>query len=249
VQPKDVWNFLTATSQESADYKINRAVPMLFGVLFVSLLATAVTLLLPPLVLGQRLPANRSLRLFLVYFLCLGSGYIMIQVALIQRFVLLLGHPTYALTVIIFSMLISSGVGSLYSRRIVQGSAERLRIVLLLIVILVPVLGYFAGLATDLGPAWPLAAKMLLSVVLIAPLGFLMGIPFPTGLAALEEWEQAAVRWAWSMNAAASVFGSALAIFFAIYLGLYQSLVLGGLLYLVAAWVYRSTAEQAVKPT
>ncbi len=249
VQPKDVWNFLTATSQESADYKINRAVPMLFGVLFVSLLATVVTLLLPPLVLGQRLPANRSLRMFLLYFLCLGAGYIMIQVALIQRFVLLLGHPTYALTVIIFSMLISSGLGSLYSRRIVQGSAERLRIVLLLIVILVPVLGYFAGLATDLGPAWPLAAKMLLSVVLIAPLGFLMGIPFPTGLAALEEWEQAAVRWAWSMNAAASVFGSALAIFFAIYLGLYQSLVLGGLLYLLAAWVYRSTAEQAVKPT
>jgi hypothetical protein len=249
VQPKDVWNFLTATSQESADYKINRAVPMLFGVLFVSLLATAVTLLLPPLVLGQRLPANRSLRLFLVYFLCLGAGYIMIQVALIQRFVLLLGHPTYALTVIIFSMLISSGLGSLYSRRIVQGSAERLRIVLLLIVILVPVLGYFAGLATDLGPAWPVGVKMLLSVVLIAPLGFLLGIPFPTGLAALEEWEQAAVRWAWSMNAAASVFGSALAIFFAIYLGLYQSLVLGGLLYLVAAWVYRSTAEQAVRPT
>jgi hypothetical protein len=245
VQPRDIWNFLTVTSQESADYKINRAVPMLFGVLFVSVIATLVTLLLPPLVLGQRLPQNRRLRLFLLYFVCLGAGYIMIQVSLIQKFVLLLGHPTYALTVIIFSMLLSSGLGSFYSKRIVNNNSERLRIVLLLIVILVPVLGYFAGLISDVGPAWPLAVKMLITVLLIAPLGFLMGIPFPTGLATLEGWEKSAVRWGWSMNAASSVLGSAMAIFFAIYLGLYQTLVLGGLLYLVAAWIYRATAERA----
>jgi predicted membrane-bound spermidine synthase len=164
---------------------------------------------------------------------------------LIQKFVLLLGHPTYALTVIIFSMLISSGLGSFYSKRIVKNNPERLRIVLLLIVILVPVLGYFAGLVSDLGPAWPLAVKMLITVLVIAPLGFLMGIPFPTGLATLEGWDSSAVRWGWSMNAASSVLGSAMAIFFAIYLGLYQTLVLGGLLYLVAAWIYRSTAERA----
>ncbi|MBM3759610.1 MAG: hypothetical protein FJW36_05120 [Acidobacteria bacterium] len=245
VQPKDIWNFLFTDSKENADYKINRAVPMLFGVLLVSLVATLVTLLLPPLVLGQRLPQDRRLRLFLLYFVCLGAGYIMIQVSLIQKFVLLLGHPTYALTVIIFSMLISSGLGSFYSKRIVNNNAERLRIVLLLIVILVPVLGFFAGLVSDLGPAWPLPLKMAVSVLLIAPLGFLMGIPFPTGLGTLESWEKSAVRWGWSMNAASSVLGSALAIFFAIYLGLYQTLVLGGLLYLVAAWIYRSTYEQA----
>ncbi len=245
VQPRDIWNFLTAASQENADYKINRAVPMLFGVLFVSLIATVVTLVLPPLVLGQKLPSDRKLRVFLLYFVCLGAGYIMIQVSLIQKFVLLLGHPTYALTVIIFSMLLSSGMGSFYSKRIVNNSAERLRIVLLLIVILVPVLGYFAGLATDIGPAWPIPVKMLVTVALIVPLGFLMGIPFPTGLGTLEGWEKSAVRWGWSMNAASSVLGSAMAIFFAIYLGLYQTLVLGGLLYLAAAYIYRSTYEQA----
>ncbi|MBZ2183708.1 MAG: hypothetical protein K7J46_03280 [Bryobacter sp.] len=245
VQPRDIVSFVMAASQANADYKINRAVPMLFGVLFVSVIATVVTLLLPPLALGQRLPAGRSLKLFLLYFVCLGAGYIMIQVSLIQKFVLLLGHPTYALTVIIFSMLISSGLGSYFSKRIVNQNGERLRIVLLLIVILVPVLGYFAELVSGLGPAWPLAGKMLVTVMVIAPLGFLMGIPFPTGLAALEGWEKSAVRWGWSMNAAASVMGSAMAIFFAIYLGLYQTLVLGGLLYLLAAWIYRGTAERA----
>jgi MFS family permease len=245
VQPKDLIEYLRSATKESADFKINTAVPMLFGVLFVSLAATAVTLLLPPLLLKQALPANPKVRAYLLYFCCLGAGYIMIQVALIQKFVLLLGHPTYALTVIIFTMLLSSGLGSNFSKRIVQGSSERARLVLLAVVFLVPVLGYFAGLISSVGPAWPLPLKMMATVIIVAPLGFLMGIPFPTGLAALEIWESSAVRWAWSMNAASSVLGSALAIFLAIYLGLYQTLVVGGLLYLAAAWIYRSTAEKA----
>jgi hypothetical protein len=247
VQPRDVWTFLTQATKSSADYKINKAVPMLFSVLFVSLIATLVTLLMPPLLLKQSLPADPRLRGFLLYFVCLGAGYIMIQVSLIQKFVLLLGHPTYALTVIIFSMLVSSGLGSFFSKRLVGGNSDRLRIVLLLIVILVPVLGYFASLVSAVGVTWPLPLKMLSVVLLIAPLGFLMGIPFPSGLSTLEGWEKTAVRWAWSMNAASSVLGSAAAIFFAIYLGLYQTLVLGGLLYLVAAWIYRGTAERALK--
>ena len=63
---------------------------------------------------------------FLWYFLCLGAGYILIQVALIQKFVLLLGHPTYALTVIVFSMLVASGVGSYLSGRVIAGDDRRL---------------------------------------------------------------------------------------------------------------------------
>ena len=62
------------------------------------------------------------MRGFLLYFLCIGAGYILIEVALIQKFVLFLGHPTYALTVVIFSMLVSSGLGSYWSSRL--GAAE-----------------------------------------------------------------------------------------------------------------------------
>jgi hypothetical protein len=66
-----------------------------------------------------------------------------------------------------------------------------------------------------------------------------MGVPFPTGLAYLEKRQPAAVRWAWSLNAASSVMGSACAIFFALYLGLQQTLLLGGALYLAALLVVR----------
>ena len=234
VQPQDIWQFLKGPTV-AADYKINRALPLLFGSVAVSLLATAVILALPPLLLGTRLPAEKGVRRLLLYFLCIGAGYILIQVALIQKFVLFLGHPTYALTVIIFSMLISSGLGSFFSRRIVPGPGEgRLLGVLLAVSIAVSILSFAAAPISEFGVGWPLPLKMLITACLIAPAGFLMGMPFPTGLSRLEARYPHAVRWAWSLNAAASVLGSASAIFLAIYLGLRVTLLIGGGLYLGA---------------
>ena len=89
-------------------------------------MATLLILLLPPLVLGTRLPRQRGVLGFLLYFLFIGAGYILIEVGLIQKFVLFLGNPTYALTVVIFSMLVSSGLGSAVSRRLVGESEGRL---------------------------------------------------------------------------------------------------------------------------
>jgi hypothetical protein len=78
--------------------------------------------------------------------------------------------------------------------------------------------------------------KVLLSISLISPVGFAMGMPFPTGLTLLERVMPASVRWAWAINAASSVMGSAAAMFFAIYLGLQTTLVIGGLFYF-GAWI------------
>jgi hypothetical protein len=242
VQPRDLWNFLTAMNKDSADYKINRAVPMLFSLVGVSVLATLIILALPPLVLGTRLPREKGVLRFLMYFLCIGVGYILIQVALIQKFVLFLGNPTYALTVIIFSMLVSSGLGSYLSGRYVGSDDGKLMRVLALVTVLVSILAFSAAPITSALVGLPIAVKMLLTVVLIAPAGFCMGMPFPQGLARLEEAHKPSVRWAWSLNAASSVLGSAGAIFFAIYLGLRETLLLGGVLYLGALYVIKSTS-------
>ncbi len=244
VQPRDLIEFLRHANTESADYKINRAVPLLFGLLGVSLLATALILILPRLLLKSRLPTETGVFRFLLYFLFIGSGYILIQVALIQKFVLFLGHPTYALTVIIFSMLIASGLGSFWSRRIVGDSQQRLHLVLAGITILVIVLAFVASPVTMVGAGWPLPVKMLVTSMLIAPVAFLMGMPFPRGLARLEVWHNPSVRWAWSLNAASSVLGSAGAIFLAIYFGLRVTLIVGGCLYLCALAI---TALRGVK--
>ncbi|MGH9665828.1 MAG: hypothetical protein ACRD9L_15485 [Bryobacteraceae bacterium] len=234
VQPRDIWQFLRHANVNSEDYKINKAVPILFDLLIVSLLATALILMLPRLLLGSRLPKERGVMTFLWYFLFIGAGYILIQVALIQKFVLFLGHPTYALTVIIFSMLIASGVGSYCSRTLVAGSSARLRAVLFGVPVLVVVLAFTLSPLSESGVGLPLWLKIGITVAVIAPVAFLMGMPFPSGLSRLEQRHRPSVRWAWSLNAAASVLGSVMAIILAIYLGLRLTLVIGGSLYLCA---------------
>jgi uncharacterized membrane protein YedE/YeeE len=94
----------------------------------------------------------------------------------------------------------------------------------------------------------PLPVKVLMSAVLIAPLGFVMGMPFPTGLQRLEEWHAPSVRWAWSLNAAASVLGSVGALVCSIYLGLTQTLIIGGLLYVAALAVVERVRAGAPVP-
>jgi hypothetical protein len=188
VQPRDLWQFIRTASRESADYKaVNKAVPLLFGLMAVSLVATALILMLPPLVLGTRLPRHAGVLRFLLYFLFIGTGYILIEVGLIQKFVLFLGHPTYALTVVIFSLLTSSGLGSFASRKLLGRDEGRLIKALGCVALLASLLAVLvSGLLSAL--VWlPLPLKIAITVALLAPLGFVMGMPFPTGLRRLEE--------------------------------------------------------------
>ncbi len=248
VQPRDLWNFVRHASRRSADYKINRAVPLLVALFLVSVLATAVVLGLPRLLLGSHVPRDKSVLRFLWYFIFIGAGYILIQVALVQKFVLFLGHPTYALTVIVFSMLISSALGSYFSPRVLSDSEARWRRLLAAIAVIVALLAFAVSglLGTLVG--LPLGLKFALSAALIAPAAFLMGMPFPAGLRRLEELHSASVRWAWSLNAAASVLGSVSAIVLAIYLGLRETLLAGGAMYLCALAIVRSRARREGEP-
>ncbi len=255
VQPADLWSYLRTGDQRKADYKVNRAVPLLFAVMAVSILATALILLLPRALLGSALPKQKGIVTFLWYFLCLGAGYILVQVALIQKFVLLLGHPTYALTVIVFSMLVASGAGSYFSRRWIApsvpnssastGADSRLMVALAAIAILIAVLAFASAPLASLAAGWPSFAKMALTACSIAPAAFLMGMPFPSGLTRLEQRHPPSIRWAWSINAASSVLGSAGALMLAIYLGLRATMLIGAGLYLCALIIIALTRKSA----
>ena len=137
----------------------------------------------------------------------------------------------------IFSLLVSSGLGSNFSRAWIRGEDARLLRVLLGVVVLVSLLAVAVSIVLEAGVGWPLPVKVLLTVALIFPAGFAMGMPFPTGLERLEKWHSPSTRWAWSLNAASSVLGSVGALVSAIYLGLVQTLLVGGGLYLCALLV------------
>jgi len=180
----------------------------------------------------------------LLYFIAVGLGYILVEISLIQRFVLFLGHPTYALTVVVFLLLLSSGAGSVMARRWISDSG-RLRIFLAAIVavilINVVVLPWLLSAAVGL----PFLLKLVASAVILVPLGFLMGMPFPTGLKLLAAGGGSTVEWAWALNAAASVLGSVAAMVIAIHFGLTVTLVCAAVAYLLAAALVKT--RKAVK--
>jgi hypothetical protein len=225
-------------------YTAGHALPLLLGLAGIGILATAAVLTLPPFLFKAHLPIEKGVRSFIWYFVCLGAGYILIQVALTQKFTLLLGHPTYGLTVIVFSMLIFSAVGSFYSRRLIADASSRWSLVLIGITALAAALAFVAAPIAESSVGLPLPLKMLITVLLIAPIGFLMGVPFPAGLTRLESRYPHAVRWAWAVNAASGVLGLVGAIFLAIHLGLRLTLPIGGALYLVALVVARIESKQ-----
>ena len=237
-----------AGEEQGIDWKVNLGVAVLGMVLIISVVAVLVFLIVP---LTLRASARQQRPVRLLYFVAIGLGYILVEIAFIQRFVLFLGHPTYALTVVVFLLLLSSGAGSLLSRRwlreAVRGWLPLALIIaaLLLYVFILPgVLSALVGIS--------FVAKLLVSGALLIPLGFAMGMPFPTGLRALAgiaEAESAvaqnsasgnAVEWAWALNAAASVLGSVLAMVIAIQFGLNVTLACGALAYLLALALSRT---------
>jgi spermidine synthase len=230
------------------DWKVNLGVLVLLLVLVISAVAVMSFLVLP-LMLRSRAASQSPVPL--LYFIAVGLGYILVEIAFIQRFVLFLGHPTYALTVVIFLLMVSSGLGSLTSRRWLP-RAEMCWIPLLLVIatLLAYVLFLPGRLAALVGMAF--ASRLMISGVLLIPLGFLMGMPFPTGLRALapktaeqEETTENAIEWAWAMNAAASVLGSVLAMVIAIQFGLTVTLTCGAAAYLLALAVMPTLQRKA----
>ena len=125
---------------------------------------------------------------------------------------------------------------------------RRLAAALAGVAVLISALAFVAQPVTSFGVGWPLPVKIAVTAALIAPAAFLMGMPFPTGLTRLEARYPHAVRWAWALNAAASVLGSAGAIFLAIYIGLRATLLIGAFLYLCALAVAWLEAKPAVVP-
>jgi hypothetical protein len=220
--------------QQSMDRKVNLGVAVLAMLLLISVAAVLAFLVLPLLLERQRSSMPSSL----LYFVAVGLGYILVEVAFIQRFVLFLGHPTYALTVVVFLMLISSGAGSVLSKRWLS-DYRQVWGALAFVIGVVTTYVFVLPLVLERTVGAPFGAKLGISALLLAPLGLAMGIPFPTGLRAMADVSHSSahetlVEWAWAMNAAASVLGSVLSIVIAIEFGLNVTLVCGAMAYVVA---------------
>jgi hypothetical protein len=160
-----------------------------------------------------------------LYFALLGLAYLFVEIPLLQRFILFLGQPVIAFAIVLTALLLGSGVGSLL--------APRLPLLPSLGILVVAILAYplfLPGMfAIFLG--WPLAGRLAVAVLAVLPLGLLMGIPFPQGIAYLEQAAPRLIPWAWGINGCASVMAAILAAMGALTFGFSGVLVAGALAY------------------
>ena len=202
-----------------------------------------VLFILGPLAIGGGRPES-GWGGWLIYFGALGAGFMLLEVSLLQRFVLLLGHPVYSLTVTLFALLLGTGLGSFLSRRV---SVERVLGTGLLAIAGVVTTAIVAVMALpaiiDTAIVWPLPARIVLAAALMIPVGVLLGVPLPAGMRLLAARRPVLIPWGWGMNGAFSVVGATLAVFIAMNWGFSTTLFAAGAVYVLAAAVLGRTGR------
>ncbi len=167
------------------------------------------------------------------YFLCLGLGFLFVEIVLIERFTFFLSDPSTAFAVVLSAMLIASGAGSAFSSRFVPRPRAGIRLACGTTALATALLALALPRLLSLALPWPDAAKIALVVAISAPLGFCMGMPFPLALSTYRGTRSAFIPWAWSVNGALSVVATPLANILAVSAG--YSWVFGASLALYAA--------------
>lgn len=217
-------------------------VPVVFFLAF----ALSFLFIVLPLFLGQRRDKNQKIRgrqqaPWLAYFAALGLGFMFVEICLMQKFILFLGHPIYSVSLVIFSTLIFAGLGSRISLRIDPEASPRLKQILLILIGFLILYALLLPTILILFQGKPLLFRQVVAIIVISPLGLLMGMPFPLGIRLIGGRWPIGVPWAWCANGCASVLGSILPVIIALALGFQVVFFLAALIYgvgLLIVWKF-----------
>lgn len=229
--PTDEWPFffvLDKFGYQTPNYNV------LFLTLGSLLLFSMLLMIVPPLMLRRRGLKIRRPWAMIVYFACLGLGFIFVEVVFIQKLSLIVGHPSYSLAITLSALLISSGIGSYYSSRMNQSLIRKATLaataVAALVILMNLVLASFGKIILQ----FPLYLRILVSTILVMSPGFFMGIPFPSGLGLVQRIEPDFIPWGWGINATFTVIGTILSLILAMTFGFTEVLFVASGLYIVA---------------
>jgi hypothetical protein len=214
----------------------------ILGQLGLSTILSVGLIVLPLARSRRRAPHRGHVRPFLVYFASLGVGFIAIEIVMMQKLTLFLGHPLYSVTVTLFSMLLFTGIGSLVSGRWFHANPKLAWVVP---AGLTATVGAFAlvsprFVSTFIGLELP--ARIALTVAILAPIGVLLGVPFAYGIRLLDRLNPTLIPWAWAVNGCCTVIGSILTVVLSMNFGFNFVLAAALLLYLAAFLAISSLA-------
>jgi hypothetical protein len=205
-------------------------------IILVQSIIAAALLILFPLKFLKKEKEGKFSRKFLIYFGCLGAGYIMLQICMIQKFTLFLGQPVYTLLTVVSTMLVASGLGSMFSSRFFN-SRKKLLIIFGIIAALAVAVGLLNPVLFSAFSRLDLVWRIVISAVIIFPLGFFMGMPFPIGMQMIGEDEKRYAAFAWGINGFFSVIGTVLAMMLAMTAGFKIVFIISAAIYLLALYM------------
>lgn len=225
----DFWMNIGKVSQRSATKEFSLNLYTIWFIIFIILLASFFIIL--PLVLTVKVGALREDLKYLYYFSVLGLGFILVEIAVMNQFILFLGNPIYSFSVILAGLLISSGIGSRFSTSYLAFFKSGVKTVAGIITVLLLI--YYCTVPGLLGQSLglPIAVKMFVAFLIIFPLGFFLGMMFPQGLIKLSHHSDRLVPWAWGLNGYMSTVGSAASIYLSIMIGFNWFILIAAFLY------------------
>lgn len=165
------------------------------------------------------------------YFFLIGLGFMFLEISLLQTMGMFLGHPSLSLAVVLFSLILSTGIGSLVSGRLPLNDRTRITVWIALTAIYFLVMGLTIHKIFFQLSELTLVLRALVCLALTVPGGILLGFGFPTGMTLCEQRSSRITPWLWGINGAAGVLGSAVALATNISLGLDKTMMLGALCY------------------
>jgi hypothetical protein len=226
-------DFLDTNLSTSGVYRASVEAILILAAVLGATVGMGVLFILLPLWLGaKKRGLARPSGGLLAYFGMLGAAFMLIEIPTIQRLTVYLGRPIYSLAIVLFSILIFSGLGSLWAGRRSRARLSHLLRYLFPLLVATVILHATVGvwlLETTIGQ--PFTTRLAVTMALLAPLGFLMGIPFPLGMRWAGTHRPGVVPWLWGVNGTLSVLGSALSIALAIHVGLRATLLVSAGLY------------------
>jgi hypothetical protein len=209
------------TEREQSVTLLRRLVGILAGLAFV--------LVLLPLAARGKLPRGPHLGRNTLFFSCLGFGFMFVEIPLLQRLAVYLGHPSYSTTVVLGSLLVGAGFGAWLAGRIAESQR---RLVGFLVPLVVGAIVFLLVWLAEQTTSQSFAVRVTISVTLLTLAGAMMGMPFPLGMAKFDDRDRS---WYWAINGATSVLASVLALVIALLAGFAVVLGCAVASYLVAA--------------
>lgn len=208
---------------------------VVLGALLLFVSGLTVLCVFVPLTVKGGTGALRGAGLWCLFFAAIGAGFMFVEISQMQRLIIFLGHPTYGLSVILFTLLVSSGIGSYVIGRMSDdglGNAATVRLAFLIGVL--TIFGALTPYAMVAFRGWTTSMRIVVAVLLLSPPGFFMGMAFPLAMRFAARRSPALTPWLWGINGATSVCASVLGIVLALGAGISVVFWSGVVAYMVA---------------